>query len=692
MSKKLEDSKLSIDLADYWMIIQKRIVSVILIFILVLTVTVYYTIHTVPEYSSSMKMKLSIRKPMAQINGTLITLFANKGNGIPSEIKLMKNKVSLLEDAIDILRHGTESKIFLENPDFFVIDGDNQQKREKYIKLFESINHSVFSPEEQAYIETLTPQSLSGNISIYQMPKTNIIELSIHSPYPNLCVKLANILAMAYMIDFWKSKTLEAQKSLQFIQKQYNAEKAKLKHTNKVLKAITKRGIFLGSEEVYKNELTKLRIQLKELKEKYKDKHPKIIKLKHLIKSLESDLDKIPVVIKTQTKKSKNQSTQKAFLATLEEIKLKVNMDYQAVKNKAQEDIQVVAWAVNGYKIKPNIQMYLSAGVILGLILGCVFAFVLEGLDTSISKIEDVERITELPVIAHIPIIGYEDKHSSIKLTKDIIRILYRVFTFFVPQKLKEQPFDLDSKVLFNFNPMSPVAEAYRTLRTNIQFAIGTNHKDCSVIAITSTSPQEGKTLTATNLSVALAQMGKRTLLIEADMRRPQIAKLFQIKQKPGLSDLLIGTANTSTAIRTITDILLERPEWDGLMETQGIDNLNILPCGTLPPNPTELLISKDFQDIMEKLRENYDYIIVDTPPSLPVSDASIVGSVVDGTVIIYQSDTTSRHLLLRAIQNMRKNRAKLLGVVINQLSFDVTLHQKNSYGYSYSSIINDSK
>ena len=691
MSKKLEDSKLSIDLADYWMIIHKRIVSVILIFILVLTVTVYFTIHTVPEYGASMKMKLSIRRPMAQINGTLITLFANRGNGIPSEIKLIKNKVSLLEDAIDILRHGTKSRIYKENPDFFIIDGNKHKKRDEYISLFESIDHTIFSPEEQAYIEALTPQKLSSSISIYQMPKTNIIELSIHSPYPELSVKLANILAVAYMIDFWKSKTLEAQNSLKFVEEQYNKEKVKLQKTNKILHEIAKRGKFLGSEDVYKEELTRLRIQLKELQEKYRDKHPKIVKLKHLIKALEADLDKIPVVVKAQTKKTKNLSTQKAFLSTLEEIKFKASLDYQAVKNKAQEDIQVVAWAVSGYKIKPNVKMYLSAGVILGLILGCVFAFIIEGLDTSISKIEDVERITELPVIAHIPIIGYDEKKTSVTYLKEFVKMLYRIYIFFLPHKVKEQPFDLDSKVLFNFNPMSTVAEAYRTLRTNIQFAIGGNRKDCAVIAITSTSPQEGKTLTATNLSVALAQMGKRTLLIEADMRRPQIAKLFQIKQRPGLSDLLIGTANITTAIRTITDILLERPEWDGLMETQGIDNLNILPCGTLPPNPTELLISKDFQDLMEKLRKNYDFIIVDTPPSLPVSDASIVGSVVDGTVIIYQSDTTSRHLLLRAIQNLRKNRAKLIGVVINQLSFDVTLHQKNSYGYSYSSFQEES-
>jgi len=687
MSKKLEDSKLSIDLADYWMIVQKRVVSVILIFILVLTVTVYYTIHTVPEYRASMKMKLSLRKPMAQINGSMITLFANRGNEIPSEIKLIKNKISLLANAIDILRHGTNSKIYMDNPDFFVIDGDSHIKREKYIKIFESINHAILTRDEDAYLKSLTPQKLSGCISIYQMPKTNIIELAIHSPFPELCKRIANVLALAYMIDFWKSKTLEAQKSLEFITRQYNIEKEKFVETDKIKKEIVKRGAFLGSEDIYKKELTKLRIQLKILKEKYKDKHPKIIKLKHLIASLESDLEKIPVIVKRKTKATQNQSTQKNFLATLEELQLKANIDYQAVKNKAQEEIQIVAWARNGYKIKPNVEMYLTAGVLLGIILGCLFAFVLEGLDTSISKIEDVERITELPVIAHIPIIGSNEKHSSIKLFKDFIKISYRIFTFFIPLKIKNKPFDLDSKVLFNFQSMSLVAEAYRTLRTNIQFAIGSVSKGCSVIAITSTSPREGKTLTATNLSIALAQMGKHTLLVEADMRRPQIAKLFQIKQKPGLSDLLIGTANANTAIRTITDILLERPEWDKLMETQGIDNLNILPCGTLPPNPTELLISKDFQQLMEKLRTQYDFIIVDTPPSLPVSDASIVGSVVDGTVIIYQSDTTSRHLLLRAIQNMRKNKAKLIGVVINQLSFDVTLHQKNSYGYSYSSL-----
>ena len=105
----------------------------------------------------------------------------------------------------------------------------------------------------------------------------------------------------------------------------------------------------------------------------------------------------------------------------------------------------------------------------------------------------------------------------------------------------------------------------------------------------------------------------------------------------------------------------------------------------TLPPNPTELLISNEFRELIQKLRNSYDFIIIDTPPTLPVSDSSIISTVTDGTILIYQSDTTSRHLLLRALHTLKKNHAKLLGIVINQLSFDVVLRSnKNRYNYGY--------
>lgn len=686
MENRIEDKKLNIDLADYWMIIRKRFVSVILIFTLVLVATIYYTLHVTPEYQSSVKIKLALRQPMATIQGAQITWYGSRGNEIPSEIKLIQNKTSILEGVLDILKNGSKSKIYLENQEFF--QEKNSKARIEDERIINSLNSYPFSPNEVAYIKSLSPGKLGGDIGLDQLPQTNIVEIKVKSPFQDVCKLTANILAIVYNIDYWKSKTTQAKESLDFIREQLKNERAKLIKTSKKLEESSEREAFLGSEEIYKKELTVLRIELEKLKERYQEKHPRIIKQKQLIKKLESDLSKIPIVVTQHEETKIDKSAQQQFLTTLEELELKANIDYQSKKTKAQEEIQVISRAQSAPKLKPNTPMNIVVGMIFGIIIGCLFAFIWEGLDTSIGKIEDVERITGLPVIAHIPLIGQKGHQKTFfRPMKVLGRALLKAITMFLPFKSKNPPLDLDKKVLFNFDSMSVMAEAYRTLRTNIQFAIGTGKNTGNIIAITSTSPREGKTLTSTNLSIALAQMGKTTLLVEADMRRPQIAELFQINMKPGLSDVLIGTGKMSQAIRTITDMLIGGSEWDKLMETQGIDNLNILPCGTIPPNPTELLISPEFRDLMENLRKQYDFIIIDTPPSLPVSDASIVGTIVDGTVLIYQSDTTSRHLLLRAIQTLKKNHAKLLGIVINQLSFDVTLRSKTGYGYSYNYI-----
>ena len=683
MENKVEDKKLNIDLADYWMIIRKRIVSVILVFLLIVVATIYYTLQVTPEYQATVKIKLSLRQPMATIQGAQITWYGSRGNEIPSEIKLIQNKSQILVSVIDVLKHGSKSKVYINNQEFF--KEKNSKARIADEKVINSLNNYPFTPKEAQYIKTLTPGKLGGSIVLDQLPQTNIVNISVNSPFRDVCTMSANVLAIVYNIDYWRSKTTQAKESLEFIREQLDNEQKKIVKTTKRLKETFEREAFLGSEEIYKRELTTMRINLEKLKERYKDKHPRVVKQKKLIKKLEIDLAKIPVVVTQHEETKIERTTQQEFMQTLEGLLLKANIDYQSKKSKAQEEIQVISRAIGASKLKPNVPMYIVVGVIFGIIISCLFAFIWEGLDTSIGKIEDVERITGLPVIAHIPLIGQKGHQKPFFRPLRLVgRLLLKLITFFLPFKSKNPPLDLDKKVLFNFDSMSVMSEAYRTLRTNIQFAIGTGKSTGNVIAITSTSPREGKTLTSTNLSIALAQMGKTTLLVEGDMRRPQIAELFQINVKPGLSDVLIGTGKPDRAIRTITDMLIGGSEWDKLMETQGIDNLNILPCGTLPPNPTELLISPEFRDLMETLRKQYDFIIIDTPPSLPVSDASIIGTVVDGTVLIYQSDTTSRHLLLRAIQTLRKNHAKLLGIVINQLSFDVTMMSKSGYGYSY--------
>lgn len=700
MSNVIDEKNLHVDLTDYMMILRKRFLLVLFIFALVVGGTYYHTSKIPPEFQSLAKIKLALRQPMATIQGAQITWYGGRGNEVPSEIKLIKNKTSILARVAEVIKDGKTSTFLSKNAVFFnntpatvKNDGDNGDSTIDLKSKMQDIDFSAAQEDVKAYIQKLNSSNINAMLTITQIPQTNIVKLIVNSRHPKVSEAIANVLAVVYNIDYWKSKTSQAKDQLDFIKGQLDIEKKKLKPKEVVkeeveeeIEAVDEDAPFFGSADIYKRELTNLRIALKKMEEKYTPKHPRVVKLKVLISRLEVDLAKIPPEKQKRQEKQQLKQIEKGyditaeFIKTLEELKLKANIDYQAKKGKAQEEIQILAWAGLGVQVKPNMPMRMVVGVVFGILLGCILAFVKEGLDTSIGKIEDVERITQLPVIAHIPLIGSKKRHGF----KKSFRMIGRTFFFFIPFSRKEPPRDLESKILLNLDSMSVTAEAYRTLRTNLQFALAGSGEHGNLIAVTSTSPGEGKTLTSTNLAIALAQTGKTTLLLEGDMRRPRIANLFKIDDHPGLSDILIGTSTPERAIRTMTDMLISNSEWDKIMDMPGLDNLNILPCGTLPPNPTELLMSNEYRELMTKLKQQYDFIIIDTPPTLPVSDATIISTVVDGTLMIYQFDTTSRHLLLRAIQNLRKSKAKLLGVVINQLAFDIVMNAKNHYGYGY--------
>jgi len=689
MEDNLDSNRLNIDITDYWLIIRKRFLHILLIFILVVIGVAIYTLKQVPEFQAECKIKISARQPMATIEGAQINWYGSRGNEIQSEIKLISNKDDILEAVLDVLNKGTESKFITSSSakEFFLKEKDDLQIIKDSLHLLDS--------KEKKVVKKLSPASIRGMVKIEQLPQSNIVSIRTKGPYKNLIVAVANVLAIVYRIDYWKNKTREARETKEFIGRQLEDIKRQLSVNKVEVKESSEDSVFLGSVDVYRSELSHLRIELEKLREKYQEKHPEVIRQKKLVEKLELELVKFPGTALRHTESVAEQEQKLSLQKTLAEYYLKSDIDYKAKREKAKDEICIIAKSESASQLSPNMSMNIIVGMLFGVILGCISAFVWEGLDTSIGKIEDVERVTKLPVIAHIPLIGQKISPSSnfFRPIKMLGQQLVKIFFSILPFEKQERAVDLDTKILFNFDPLSMTAEAYRTLRTNIQFAIGAGKVTGNIIAITSTSPREGKTLTSTNLAIALAQLGKTTLLLEADMRRPQIAPLFKIDEKPGLSDILIGTAKLGESIRTFTDILMGDAEWDKLMESQGIDHLHLLPCGTIPPNPSELLLSLEFRELIESLRQQYDFVIIDTPPTVPVSDSSIIGTVVDGTVLIYQSDTTSRHLLLRAIQTLQKNQAKLLGIVINQLSFDVVIRSSRSgygyggygYGYGYS-------
>jgi len=302
-------------------------------------------------------------------------------------------------------------------------------------------------------------------------------------------------------------------------------------------------------------------------------------------------------------------------------------------------------------------------GAVLGLSLGLVLAFVRETLDTSIGTIEDVEAYLGVPVLGVVPHI---DSRETVQ------RILERrpALAEIDPEALLSH-----SLLITHFDPKSPVAEAYRTLRTNIQFA--RMERSGKVLVVSSPTLQEGKTTTIVNLALTMAQSGQKTLLIGANMRRPSIHRFFGIEREPGLSNILVGSAQWRDCIRTVADILMGRFEMEDIMAAPGLDNLHIIEAGPVPANPSELLSTPAMTGFLHSVRDVYDVVLVDTPPILPVTDSAIVASQADGVVLVYQAGKVGRLVLKRAKVHVENVGGKVWGVVLNDVKTEIA-------GYAY--------
>ena len=296
-------------------------------------------------------------------------------------------------------------------------------------------------------------------------------------------------------------------------------------------------------------------------------------------------------------------------------------------------------------------------GTLIGLILGVVFAFIVETFDTSMAAIEEIEELTGINVLGIIP-------HATVSEIKKTL--------------LKESTEDIDdetaekySRIISHFAPNSTLAESYRSLRTNLSFA--GLEGDMKTIVFTSSSPREGKTTVVINLAVAVAQSDRKILLIDGDMRKPMIASIFGIKQAPGLSDVILGNSSLEEATKSVTDIMMGKMSMEDIMKTPGMDNLHILTSGTIPPNPSELVSFKRTAELIEEAKSRYDLVLIDAPPLLAATEAAIYGTIADGVVIVYRVGKIGRAVLKRAKAQLDNVRAKAIGIVLNGLKADIS-------------------
>lgn len=218
------------------------------------------------------------------------------------------------------------------------------------------------------------------------------------------------------------------------------------------------------------------------------------------------------------------------------------------------------------------------------------------------------------------------------------------------------------SQLIVQREPKSPVSESYRTLRTNIQFA--SFDKDLQVIVVTSSGPGEGKSTTSGNLALTMAEAGKKVLLVDCDMRRPSLHKKFKVSNLSGLSNMLIEDIDIYEASKNI------------------VDNLFLLTAGTIPPNPSEMLASKRMRGFLELMKKNFDYIILDSPPVIAVTDAQILSTMSDGVLLVISSGEAEREAAARAKLLLENVKANIIGAVLNKVDVKSRKHYGSYYYY----------
>lgn len=290
--------------------------------------------------------------------------------------------------------------------------------------------------------------------------------------------------------------------------------------------------------------------------------------------------------------------------------------------------------------VRPHKTRIVLIALAFGLLLGILLAFTLEYLDNTVRTSNEVESKLAAPLLGILPWV--EAKQAKYELQR-----------------------------AFHENTTPIFAEAVRTLRTGVLMSAPDSAN--KTILVTSSVPEEGKTSVAANLALALAQL-KRTCLVEADMRRPQIAGILELDpDAPGLSQLMAGTEPASKCIHQFRD-----------------SGLHFIPSGPVPSNPLELLSSARFGEILAKLGESFDFVVLDSPPVQLVSDAVVLAGVADSLVFVVRADTTPHQVAKGAIELLRKGKAQLLGVVLNQLDWDKSEryygYGKFSYGGKYKS------
>ncbi len=693
----------AIHLSHYLKIVQKRLWVVLAVVVVATSATFYRVSGQVDQYRAAARIQIDREAPkVLQFQEVVDAQAGMYGDEYFQTMYQLIQSRSLAEEVIRRLN-------LASNPEFL---GSKQFPKTGIrwflVQLFGGQGRKADAPAPPAATApTLSSTSLVnrflGMLKVDLVKNTRLMDVTVISPYPRLAAEMANALCVAFIernqqqrlsttrqatdwlstqIDEARRKVEESETDLQkfregkdivAIENREAIVSQKLEELNTAFTRAKTDRIALetryrqmqkmsGAEldslpDVMSNpsisqlraERARLGNELEDQEKTYTPKHPRIIKLRAQLDSVQQQIGlEISKVVKSirneyEVAKAKEETIQQAFdqqkksvqsmgkssaqISVLERDVENNRRIYSLLLTRAKEtglseglqtgNLHIVDKAeIPLAPFAPNRKRALMFSFALSLLGGLTLVFFIEYMDDSVKDPDDLEFAGNIPFLASIPHIRMRDADAARELVTQL-------------------------------EPKSSFAEAYRSARTSIIFAA--NETPLNTLLVTSAGPREGKTTTAVNLAVTLAQAGNRVLLIDADMRKPRVHTVFSFENANGLSSLL-------TDSNDIADTCRKTP----------VPNLSVITSGPIPVNPAELLASQRMKKLLGALEKSFDRVIIDCPPVISVTDASVLSAMVDGVVLVIGAGKTSRKVVLMVKKRLGEAKAKVLGVIMN--------------------------
>ena len=727
-----EHAQEKVDLRDYLRVFLKRRWTILTVFaVTVLTVTIH-AFTAMPVYKATTRLILDKENPNVVSIQEVMAVDASGTDYYQTQYKIIESR-SVARDVIRRLRLQENEEFspkpkdtFLSNVKTFVVQTLTSAV-DTLASLFRK-EKAPGEPSEQEEADNTLISAFLARVDVSPIRNSRLVDVSFEAKDPVLSAKAVNTLAAAYIDQNLETKLKAVQDAVRWLQtrieeerkKVEKAEQALLKYkeqhdivtdfssdvekvtaqklaqlNTQVVEAESRRveaetryqqaAAMSGSPEmldsvpeVLNNDLIRqiksmevdLYKRMSELSKKYGEQHPQMIAIESELKTLQKrKAQEITRVIHSLRNEYKvAEAKEKSLKSALEKQKresLDLNqkaIQYTVLSREAESAKQMYDLLIKRFKetsltedmrtgniriidraevpkspVRPKKLFNLLLAVLLGSVAGTGLAFFFEYLDNTIKLPEDIQKYLRVPYLGPVPAMAFNGKPEN-----------------------NERP-----ELVTQHSPKSTASEAYRGIRTSILFSSA--EKQPQVLLVSSAAPQEGKTSTALNLAITMAQTGGKVVLLDCDMRKPSLHRVFGVPKDKGMSSILVGNCE-------VKDALLNTP----------VPYLDMIPCGPIPPNPSEILGSPRMAKLLELLRQSYTRVIIDTPPITAVTDALVIGRLVDGAVVVVRAGATPREIVRNGLTQLKAVSSPILGVVLNGVDMDRDGYYYYQYYYYY--------